>query len=295
MRSSRRYRPQTRRLIIRRVEFVFLTSRAQAPNSSPPLSPSTFSFLSLSISPRSNLSPSLSLSRPLSPLSLSSLSPLSHLSLHLTGIPILQEAYAVIADELQWRGPIAPGAIPQGCADPTGKPLFAKLSAEPIASASLGQVYRGTTHKGEEVNPPPPPPLTPTPPTPHPPEPPPPRRLPSKCRGRSRSSSACSTGACSLGYSRVFRQSLKHTHKFLHEFLRTSSLSHTQVLTHDLTHKFSHTHKFLHTLSHTSSLTHTSLSHTHKSLSHTQVLPQRPFSLNVTHPHWHISPQSLSR
>ena len=40
------------------------------------------------------------------------------------------------------------GLAPPGCARPDGAPLFAKLSASPIAAASLGQVYRGTLADG---------------------------------------------------------------------------------------------------------------------------------------------------
>ena len=58
------------------------------------------------------------------------------------------DAWRVIADETGWDGPIAPGLAPPGCARPDGAPLFAKLSASPIAAASLGQVYRGTLADG---------------------------------------------------------------------------------------------------------------------------------------------------
>ena len=63
-----------------------------------------------------------------------------------------EHAWQVIAEELGWEGrPLAPDLpLPPGAsaADPT---LFAALSPEPIASASLGQVYRGRTHEGVEV------------------------------------------------------------------------------------------------------------------------------------------------
>merc|ERR1719201_1604432 len=60
-------------------------------------------------------------------------------------------AHQVIAEEFNATGPIAPGipATP-GC-DPNGPTLFAALSYQCIASASLGQVYRGTTHDGLEI------------------------------------------------------------------------------------------------------------------------------------------------
>jgi predicted unusual protein kinase regulating ubiquinone biosynthesis (AarF/ABC1/UbiB family) len=61
------------------------------------------------------------------------------------------DAWRVIAQESGHRGPIAPGIVPDGCPEPEGKPLFASLSDEPIASASLGQVYKGLTHEGVEV------------------------------------------------------------------------------------------------------------------------------------------------
>jgi len=61
------------------------------------------------------------------------------------------EAWRVIAQETGHPGPIAPGIVAEGCAEPDGEPLFRKLGAAPIASASLGQVYRGTTTDGVEV------------------------------------------------------------------------------------------------------------------------------------------------
>ena len=62
-----------------------------------------------------------------------------------------EEAWAVIADETGWIGPVAPGMVPIGCPQPDSKPLFAAMSDGPIASASIGQVYRATTHEGTEV------------------------------------------------------------------------------------------------------------------------------------------------
>eukprot|EP00966_Prymnesium_polylepis_P126771 2931619-Prymnesium_polylepis.1 len=60
-----------------------------------------------------------------------------------------EQAMAVIADELGWDGPIAPGRGPAGA---TGtEPLFRSLTADPIACASLGQVYKGVTMNGTEV------------------------------------------------------------------------------------------------------------------------------------------------
>jgi predicted unusual protein kinase regulating ubiquinone biosynthesis (AarF/ABC1/UbiB family) len=50
-------------------------------------------------------------------------------------------AMHMIATELGWTGPIAPGVVPAG-SDPNGEHLFASISKTCIASASLGQVYR---------------------------------------------------------------------------------------------------------------------------------------------------------
>ena len=62
-----------------------------------------------------------------------------------------EEAYQVIAEDFGATGPIAPGLpVTPGC-DPDGPTLFRALSKDCIASASLGQVYRGTTHDGQEV------------------------------------------------------------------------------------------------------------------------------------------------
>ena len=62
-----------------------------------------------------------------------------------------EEAYRVMAEDFGAKGPLAPG-IPatEGC-DPNGPTLFKRLSADCIASASLGQVYRGETHDGQEI------------------------------------------------------------------------------------------------------------------------------------------------
>lgn len=61
------------------------------------------------------------------------------------------DAWKVIAEELDWAGPIAPGLPVPSNSSPGDATLFASISPEPIASASLGQVYRGTTHEGIEV------------------------------------------------------------------------------------------------------------------------------------------------
>ena len=52
----------------------------------------------------------------------------------------LQVAMHIMATELGWKGPVAPGVVPKGCLDPHGPPLFAEITHRPIASASLGQV-----------------------------------------------------------------------------------------------------------------------------------------------------------
>lgn len=62
-------------------------------------------------------------------------------------------AWEVMRKELNATGrPIAPGAAfaVEGT-DPDATPIFARLDSTPIASASLGQVYRGRTHDGKEV------------------------------------------------------------------------------------------------------------------------------------------------
>ena len=60
-------------------------------------------------------------------------------------------AFQVMAEEFNVTGPLAPGIpLTPGC-DADAPPFFAKLSETCIASASLGQVYRGTTHEGLEI------------------------------------------------------------------------------------------------------------------------------------------------
>jgi predicted unusual protein kinase regulating ubiquinone biosynthesis (AarF/ABC1/UbiB family) len=56
-------------------------------------------------------------------------------------------AYAVIRESLNWEGPIAPGIG----ADLPGQPLFANMTADPVACASLGQVYKAETWEGQFV------------------------------------------------------------------------------------------------------------------------------------------------
>ena len=50
-------------------------------------------------------------------------------------------AMHIIASELGWKGPVAPGVVPAG-ADPNGKPMFASIAESPNATPSHGQVYR---------------------------------------------------------------------------------------------------------------------------------------------------------
>ena len=61
-----------------------------------------------------------------------------------------EEAHRVIAEEFGAKGPLAPGLLVPGY-DEGGPPLFAALGSTCIASASLGQVYRGEMHDGREV------------------------------------------------------------------------------------------------------------------------------------------------
>ncbi len=62
-------------------------------------------------------------------------------------------AYSVIHESLDyWEGPIAPGIkLDNPNIDPNGPTLFAQMTKNSIACASLGQVYRATLHNGTEV------------------------------------------------------------------------------------------------------------------------------------------------
>jgi len=60
-------------------------------------------------------------------------------------------ALTILAEDLQQKGPLAPGVCAKNCTDPDGEPLLMELKPEYVASASLGQVYRGRMHDGSEV------------------------------------------------------------------------------------------------------------------------------------------------
>lgn len=59
-------------------------------------------------------------------------------------------ALQILAEDLAHDGPLAPGVVPSNChAD--GPTLLKELNPKFVASASLGQVYRGRMHDGREV------------------------------------------------------------------------------------------------------------------------------------------------
>ncbi|CAE8627394.1 unnamed protein product, partial [Polarella glacialis] len=61
-----------------------------------------------------------------------------------------QVALQIIAEDLQHRGPLAPGVWVAGC-DIQARPLLAELNPVNVASASIGQVYKGRLWDGREV------------------------------------------------------------------------------------------------------------------------------------------------
>ena len=62
-------------------------------------------------------------------------------------------AYAVMHESLNyWEGPLAPGIMSNNPnVNQDGPPLFAHMTKDSIACASLGQVYKATMHDGKEV------------------------------------------------------------------------------------------------------------------------------------------------
>lgn len=59
-------------------------------------------------------------------------------------------AHRIILEDLNHTGPLAPGLCPDGF-DCDAPPLFREISAETIASASLGQVYKAKTREGQHI------------------------------------------------------------------------------------------------------------------------------------------------
>ncbi|CAE7229894.1 unnamed protein product [Symbiodinium sp. CCMP2592] len=60
-------------------------------------------------------------------------------------------AFAMILEDLGHKGPLSPGGYTSKDGDPTAAPLLAEISPEPVAAASLGQVYYAKTLDGREV------------------------------------------------------------------------------------------------------------------------------------------------
>jgi len=61
-------------------------------------------------------------------------------------------AYQVLREELDWvNAPLAPDIVDAGLTNPMAKPLFARMTIDPVACASLGQVYKATLWDGREV------------------------------------------------------------------------------------------------------------------------------------------------
>ena len=60
-------------------------------------------------------------------------------------------ALNILAEDLKHAGPLAPGVQAANCTQPEGEPLLVELNPKYVASASLGQVYRGRMHDGREV------------------------------------------------------------------------------------------------------------------------------------------------
>jgi len=64
-----------------------------------------------------------------------------------------QLAFAIMHESLDyWDGPLAPGMeYEDNRVDPNGPTYFATMTYDPVASASLGQVYKARQHDGREV------------------------------------------------------------------------------------------------------------------------------------------------
>ncbi|CAK0802708.1 unnamed protein product [Prorocentrum cordatum] len=61
-------------------------------------------------------------------------------------------ALATVREEFaDWPGPVVAEGSARGAAAQGARPLFAELSAEPVAAASLAQVYRGALDDGTDV------------------------------------------------------------------------------------------------------------------------------------------------
>uniref|UniRef100_A0A7S0KYW5 ABC1 atypical kinase-like domain-containing protein n=1 Tax=Micromonas pusilla TaxID=38833 RepID=A0A7S0KYW5_MICPS len=60
------------------------------------------------------------------------------------------DAYEQIRRTLGWDGPVCPGD-PTWTGSSDAEPIYAELSATPVAAASIGQVYKGKLHTGERV------------------------------------------------------------------------------------------------------------------------------------------------
>lgn len=62
-----------------------------------------------------------------------------------------EEAFSIVLEDLEHAGPLMPGGFTRPGGDPLGEPLFRAFSEDPIAAASLGQVYKAETNDGRKV------------------------------------------------------------------------------------------------------------------------------------------------
>lgn len=62
-----------------------------------------------------------------------------------------EEAFSIILADLNHNGPLVPGGFTAPGGNPDSVPLFASITQEPIAAASLGQVYKAMTLDGRKV------------------------------------------------------------------------------------------------------------------------------------------------